>query len=108
RPVLAAYTDGARRGRAAVLLPTAEVVQGLQDPAGLTGTGQERGIQLRMPSDRAPAVAAAIATARIFVVKTPGASTDPTAAGPPSSDPPDPPPASDPPDPPPGTSVVES
>ena len=106
--VLAAYTDGARRGRAVVLLPTAEVVQVLQDPAGLTGTGQERGVQLRMPSDLAPLVAAAIATARIFVVKTPGASTDPPAAGPPSSDPPDPPPASYPPDPPPGTSVVES
>ena len=52
-------------------------------------------------------VAAAIATARIFVVKTPGPSTDPT-AGPPSSDPPDPPPSGYPPDPPPGTSVVES
>jgi hypothetical protein len=70
--VLAAYTDGARRGRAVVLLPTAEVVRVLEDPAGLTGTGQERGVQLRMPSDRAPAVAAAIATARIFVVKAPG------------------------------------
>ena len=52
--VLAAYTDGARRGRAVVLLPTAEVVRVLEDPAGLTGTGQERGVQLRMPSDRAP------------------------------------------------------
>jgi hypothetical protein len=70
--VLAAYTEGARRGRAVVLLPTAEVVQVLQDPAGLTATGQERGVQLRMPSDRAPIVAAAIATARIFVVKAPG------------------------------------
>jgi hypothetical protein len=70
--VLAAYTDGARRGRAVVLLPTAEVVRVLEDPAGLTRTGQERGVQLRMPSDRAPLVAAAIATARIFVVKAPG------------------------------------
>jgi SAF domain len=70
--VLAAYTEGARRGRAVVLLPTAEVVQVLQDPAGLTGAGQDRGVQLRMPSDRAPVVAAAIATARIFVVKAPG------------------------------------
>ena len=70
--VLAAYTDGARRGRAVVLLPTAEVVQVLQDPSGLAGAGQERGVQLRMPSDRAPVVAAAIATARIFVVKAPG------------------------------------
>ena len=78
--VLAAYTDGARRGRAVVLLPTAEVVQVLQDPAGLAGTGQERGVQLRMPSDRAPVVAAAIATARIFVVKAPGPATEPAAA----------------------------
>ena len=70
--VLAAYTEGARRGRAVVLLPAAEVVQVLEDPAGLTGTGQARGVQLRMPSDRAPVVAAAIATARIFVVKAPG------------------------------------
>jgi hypothetical protein len=70
--VLAAFTEGARRGRAVVLLPTAEVVRLLQDPTGLTGAGEERGVQLRMPSDRAPAVAAAIATARIFVVKAPG------------------------------------
>jgi SAF domain len=73
--VLAAYTEGARRGRAVVLLPSAEVVQVLQDPAGLAGTGQERGVQLRMPSDRAPLVVAAIATARIFVVKAPGVTT---------------------------------
>jgi hypothetical protein len=106
--VLAAYTDGARRGRAAVLLPTAEVVQVLQDPAGLTGTGQERGVQLRMPSDRAPAVAAAIATARIFVVKTPGPSTGPAAAGPPPSEPPEPPPYGEPGESPPDTSVVAS
>jgi hypothetical protein len=81
--VLAAYTDGARRGRAVVLLPTAEVVRVLDDPAGLTGTGQERGVQLRLPSDRAPAVAAAIATARIFVVKAPGPATDQAAPAPP-------------------------
>src|SRR4029453_3595592 len=87
--VLAAFTEGARRGRAVVLLPAAEVVQVLEDPAGLTGSGQERGVQLRMPSDRAPVVAAAIATARIFVVKTPGPSTGPAAAGPPPSEPPE-------------------
>jgi hypothetical protein len=80
--VLAAYTEGARRGRAVLLLPTAEVVQVLQDPAGLTGAGQARGVQLRMPSDRAPAVAAAIATARIFVVKAPGPATEPAASDP--------------------------
>ena len=83
--VLAAFTEGARRGRAVVLLPTAEVVRVLQDPTGLTGTGQERGVQLRMPSDRAPAVAAAIATARIFVVKAPGSATAPATAAPPTT-----------------------
>jgi hypothetical protein len=94
--VLAAYTDGARRGRAAVLLPTAEVVQVLHDPAGLAGAGLERGVQLRMPSDRAPAVAAAIATARIFVVKAPGPPPDPAA---------DPTPPDQVQEPPPGTTV---
>jgi hypothetical protein len=73
--VLAAFTEGARRGRAVVPFPSAEVVQVLQDPSGLTGAGQERGVQLRMPSDRAPVVAPAIATARIFVVKAPGPAT---------------------------------
>jgi hypothetical protein len=81
--VLAAYTEGARRGRAVVLLPAAEVVQVFHDPAGLTGAGQDRGVQLRMPSDRAPIVAAAIATARIFVVKAPGAAIDEAATAPP-------------------------
>jgi hypothetical protein len=82
--VLAAYTEGARRGRAVVLLPSAEVIQVFQDPAGLTGAGQDRGVQLRMPSDRAPIVAAAIATARIFVVKTRGSASDEGAAAPPA------------------------
>jgi hypothetical protein len=82
--VLAAYTEGARRGRAVVLLPSAEVVEVLQDPAGLAGTGQERGVQLRMPSDRAPLVVAAIATARIFVVKAPGVASA-GSPGPPST-----------------------
>jgi len=83
--VLAAYTEGARRSRAVVLLPSAEVVQVLQDPAGLAGTGQERGVQLRMPSDRAPVVVAAIAIARIFVVKAPGAASEPAATGTPDA-----------------------
>jgi hypothetical protein len=90
--LLAAYTEGARRGRAVILLPSAEVVQVLQDPTGLTATGRERGVQLRMPSERAPIVAAAIATARIFVVKAPGPAADPAPADPtPSSDVPEPP-----------------
>jgi hypothetical protein len=78
--VQAAYTEGARRGQAVVLLPSAEVVQVLQDPAGLAGTGQERGVQLRMPGDRAPIVVAAVATARIFVVKTPGLASEAAAS----------------------------
>jgi hypothetical protein len=40
--VLAAFTEGARRGRAVVLLPAAEVVQVLEDPAGLAGPGRGR------------------------------------------------------------------
>jgi hypothetical protein len=83
--VLAAFTEGARRGRAVVLLPSAEVVAVLEDPAGLTASGQQRGVQLRMPSDRAPVVAAAIATARIFVVKAPGLGADTTATPTPPS-----------------------
>ena len=95
--VLAAFTEGARRGRAVVLLPEAEVAQVLEDQAGLAGTGQERGVQLRIPGDRAPAVAAAIATARIFVVKAPGLATGPgTAETPPSGGAQEPGPGADP------------
>src|SRR4029453_19404239 len=69
---------------AGVLLPAAEGVQALQDSAGLTASGQERGVQLRMPTARAPIVAAAIATARIFVVKAPGpVAEEPSSASPP-------------------------
>jgi hypothetical protein len=97
--VLAAFTEGARRGRAVVLLPSAEAVQVLEDRSGLTGAGQERGVQLRMPSDRAPIVAAAIATARIFVVKAPGPATGQAAAEPvPPSQSPQPQPATSQPD----------
>src|SRR4030095_16247512 len=78
-----AYPGAPRRGRAVVLLPSAQVVQVLQDPAGLAGRGQERGVQLRMPSDRAPIGVAAIATARIFVVKAPGQASEPAATAPP-------------------------
>jgi len=69
--VLAAYTEGARRGHATVLLPAAEVVRVLEDPGGLTGGGRSTGVQLRMPSASVPQVASAIATARIFLVKVP-------------------------------------
>jgi pilus assembly protein CpaB len=90
--LLAAYTEGARRGRAAVLLPAAEVVHVLEDPGGLTGQARPTGVQLRMPSASAPLVAAAIASARIFVVKGPAlaaAEAPPTQAEPadPAGDP---------------------
>jgi hypothetical protein len=80
--VLAAYTDGVRRGRAAVLLPAAEVIRLLEDVGGLTGGGRPTGVQLRMPSVRVPLVAAAIATARIFVVKVPARPAQPTPGDP--------------------------
>jgi hypothetical protein len=69
--VLAAYTEGARRRDATVLLSAAEVVRVLEDPGGLTGGGRPTGVQLRMPSASVPQVASAIATARIFLVKVP-------------------------------------
>jgi hypothetical protein len=83
--LLAAYTEGARRGRAAVLLPAAEVVRVLEDSGGLTGQARPTGVQLRVPSASAPLVAAAIASARIFVVKGPAlaaAEAPPTQAEP--------------------------
>ena len=54
--VLAAYTEGARRGRAVVLLPSAEVVQVLQDPSRArrhgSGTGRPATHAQRPCSDR--------------------------------------------------------
>jgi hypothetical protein len=89
--VLAAYTDGSRRGRAVVLLDGAEVVRVLDEPGSLNGPGRHTGVQLRLPSRRAPLVAAAIATARIFVVKTapgdPRHDQDPSADDPTLEDP---------------------
>jgi hypothetical protein len=69
--VQVAYTEGARRGHATILLPAAEVVRVLEDPDGLTGRDRPTGVQLRMPSASVPLVASAIATARIFLVKVP-------------------------------------
>jgi hypothetical protein len=96
--VLAAYTEGAHRGRAVLLLQDAEVIRVLEEPGGLTGPGQQHGVQLRIPGSQATDVAAAVATARIFIVKGPalpdaalpgdgtdqgvdGATPDPTGAG---------------------------
>jgi hypothetical protein len=74
--VLAAYTDGQRRGTAQVLLPQAEVVHILRDPtASLGGSDRPLGIQVRMPSERAQPVTAALANARIFIIKLQGSGT---------------------------------
>jgi Flp pilus assembly protein CpaB len=73
--VLAAYSDGPRRGQADVLLPSVEVTQLLQDIGGIGGTDRQTGVQVRMPHDRAPLVTAAIASARIFIVTAPSGST---------------------------------
>jgi len=69
--ILAAYSDGPRRGRAFVLLPGAEVIRVLRDADALGGRDRDTGVQVRLPSDHAPLVTAAIANARIFVVKAP-------------------------------------
>jgi hypothetical protein len=82
--VLAAYTDGALRGQAGVLLPDAEVTRVLAEQA-LPGADHQTGVQVRMPGQRAAPVTAAIATARVFVVKAPArpAPAPPTAVPPP-------------------------
>jgi len=69
--VWAAYTQGPHQGTAQVLLTQAEVVRLLSDTtSGLGASGRSAGIQVRMPADRAQTVAAAIATSRIWVIKT--------------------------------------
>jgi hypothetical protein len=69
--VLAAFTDGPRKGTAQVLLPAAEVVQVLRDTAGFGGDARVTGVQIRMPADHLADVAAAIANARILIVRAP-------------------------------------
>ena len=71
--VLAASTDGVRRGRAVVLVDAAEVTRVLRDGGGIAAGDREDGVQVRVPADRVAAMAAAVATARIFVVKAPPA-----------------------------------
>ncbi len=69
--VLAAYSDGLHSGRAQVLVESVEVVRILEEPGGLAGGSRESGVQVRLPSERTAVVAAAIAGARVFVVKAP-------------------------------------
>jgi len=66
--VLAAYSDGVRSGQAHLLLRSVEVVRVLEEPSGLAASRQS-GVQVRVPSDRTAPVVAAIASARVFVVK---------------------------------------
>ena len=68
--VLAAYADGVRGSRARLLLRSVEVLRVLEEPTGLTGRRQS-GVQVRVPGDRTALVVAAIASARVFVVKAP-------------------------------------
>ena len=67
--ILAAYADGLHKAGAQVLVTSAEVVQVLEDSAGLGGGRRQTGVQIRVPADRASSVAAAIAGGRVFVVK---------------------------------------
>jgi hypothetical protein len=80
--VLAAFTDGSRAGQAKTLLPSAEVVRVLKDPTAFGGDGQDTGVQVRMPAADAEAVAAAVANARIFIVKAPPVATNQTVPAP--------------------------
>jgi SAF domain len=73
--VLAAYAEGPRRGQAVALLPSAEVVRVLHDQGAIGGPDRETGVQVRLPSGRAPLVTGAIASARIFIVKAPPLAT---------------------------------
>jgi hypothetical protein len=66
--VLAAYGAGARRGQARLLLRSVEVIRVLEEPSGLASSRQS-GVQVRVPSGRTALVVAAIASARVFVVK---------------------------------------
>jgi hypothetical protein len=69
--ILGAYSDGLHKGAAEVLVESAEVVRILEESGGLAAGHRESGVQVRLPGDRTASVAAAIAGARVFVVKAP-------------------------------------
>ena len=77
--VLAAYGDDLHGGQARVLLAWVEVIRVLEEPSGLAGSRQS-GVQVRLPSGRAALVVAAIASARVFVLKAPALSSRTPAA----------------------------
>ncbi len=69
--ILGAYSDGLHKGAAEVLVESAEVVRILEESGGLATGHRESGVQVRLPGERTASVAAAIAGARVFVVKAP-------------------------------------
>lgn len=69
--ILGAYSDGLHKGAAQVLVDSAEVVRILEESGGLAAGRRESGVQVRLPGERTASVAAAIAGARVFVVKAP-------------------------------------
>jgi hypothetical protein len=54
-----------------VLVESAEVVRILEESGGLATGHRESGVQVRLPAERTASVAAAIAGARVFIVKAP-------------------------------------
>lgn len=69
--ILGAYSDGLHGGSAQVLVESAEVVRILQESGGLATGHRESGVQVRLPAERTASVAAAIAGARVLIVKAP-------------------------------------
>jgi hypothetical protein len=69
--ILGAYSDGVHGGSAQVLVESAEVVRILEESGGLATGHRESGVQVRLPAERTASVAAAIAGARVFIVKAP-------------------------------------
>ncbi len=79
--VLGAHSDGLHEGAAQVLVESAEIVQILEESGGLAAGRRESGVQVRLPSERATSVAAAIASGRVFIVKAPSLPGRPAAEG---------------------------
>ena len=79
--ILGAYPDGLRNRAARVLVESAEIVRILEDPGGLAATRRESGVQVRLPAERTPSLAAAIVGGRVFILKAPSLSTGPAVEG---------------------------
>jgi len=79
--ILGAYSDGLHRQAAQVLVESAEVVRILEEPGGLASGHRQSGVQVRLPSERTASVAAAIAVARVFIVRAPSLPSRPAVQG---------------------------